>query len=107
MISLCSALLSALFYVIHIFNVLDRHVPLLVLVESTQPDTPFFDPLQRELVDQITDYISVVIWNWYLGYKKANAPNGDGCIVALDINSIKRFVSFSKVLIEICFTIFY
>lgn len=100
------ALLEVLFCTIYIFNELDKRVPLLGLAECIKSDSPFIDPSLRGEVDRVADNISAVIWNWYLGYRKANAPNSDGSVVALDEDSIKRFVNFSRILIEILCQVF-
>lgn len=100
------ALLEVLFYAIYIFNELDKRVPLLGLAECIKSDSPFIDPSLRGEVDRVADNISAVIWNWYLGYRKANAPNDAGYVVALDEKSIKRFVKFSLILIEKCLETF-
>lgn len=100
------ALLEVLCYAIYIFNELDERVPLLGLAECIKSDPPFIDPSLSGEVNQVMDNISAVIWNWYLGYRKANAPNDAGYIVALDEHSIKRFVNFSRILIEILCQVF-
>lgn len=100
------ALLEAPFYAIYIFNELDKRVPLLGLAERIKSGSPFIDPSLSGEVNQVMDNISAIIWNWYLGYRKANAPNDAGYIVALDEDSIKRFVNLSRILIEVLWQVF-